>query len=339
MAAFFRMFKHKWVTPPKPTTEDYSGRIIIVTGATSGIGKEAVYKFAALGATKVIIAARDLKKGETTKAELSTRLGRSDQLEVWELDMMSYDSVVAFAERAHELEHLDIAILNAGLRRSSYHVGEQGWEEDLQVNTLSSVLLSILLLPKLKQSRHYTGKTPILEVVNSGVHQSAVVPTEVRQEPNILEYYNNRKNFKEGSQYKYTKVFLMYATNRLASEISSADIIITSICPGAVLSDLGRDHFFPGVFILAAVLVFLLMKSPSEGANMILSGTTQGEAVHGRFWQHDKIQPVPLAIAGTEMKELGSRIWDEIIEALKKDVPAFSKKLGAALPKYEEGVL
>jgi hypothetical protein len=83
--------------------------------------------------------------------------------------------------------------------------------------------------------------------------------------------------------------------------------------------------------VLAGLLVFLFMKSPSQGANAILSGTTQGEAVHGRFWKDDRIVPVPLAVAGSEMKELGSRIWDEIVEALKKDVPGFAKHVDAAL--------
>jgi NAD(P)-dependent dehydrogenase (short-subunit alcohol dehydrogenase family) len=330
MAELIRIIRNKWITPPMPTTESYSGRIVIVTGATAGLGKEAAYKFAALGASKVIIAARDLKKGASTKDELAKRLGRDDQLEVWELDMMSYDSVVAFAQLAQGLEHVDIAILNAGTRRSKYHTTDKGWEEDLQVNTLSSVLLAVLLLPKLKQSKSYTGKTPILQFVNSGLHRKAVVPIEVRQEANILEHYNKRENFKEGSQYKYTKVFLMYAANKLASEVSSADVIITSICPGVVRSDLGRDHYFPGVYIVAALLVFLFMKSPSQGADSVLSGTTQGESVHGRFWKDDQIQPVPLAIAGTEMKELGSRIWDEIVGTLKKEVPEFSKALDAA---------
>ncbi|KAJ4318639.1 hypothetical protein N0V94_004344 [Neodidymelliopsis sp. IMI 364377] len=331
LADLSNMFQHKWLAPPKPTTEDYTGRTIIVTGATSGIGKEAVYKFAALGASQVIIAARSTTKGEATKSELLGRLSRKDQLEVWELDMMSYDSVVRFAERASQLEHLDIVILNAGLHRSSYHVGEQGWEEDLQVNTLSSVLLGVLLLPKLKQSKAYTGKVPVLQYVNSGLHRSAVVSTEVRQEPSILEHYNKREHFKEVSQYKYSKVFLMYAANKLASEVSSEEVIITSICPGAVNSDLGRDHFFPGFHIVAGVVIFLLLKSPSQGADTILSGTTQGEAVHGRFWKDDQIEPVPLAVAGGEMKELGSRVWDEIVESLKKDVPHFSRALDAAL--------
>jgi NAD(P)-dependent dehydrogenase (short-subunit alcohol dehydrogenase family) len=331
MAVFIRIFKNKWITPPKPVNEDYSGRNIIVTGATSGIGKEAAFKFASLGASKVIVAARDLKKGETTKTALEARLGRKDQLEVWELDMQSYDSVVAFAKRAEELEHLDIAVLNAGIRRVPFGVSQHGWEEDLQTNTLSTVLLGILLLPKLKESKQFTGKIPVLEFVNSGMHQSAVVPPEVRNSPILLEYYNRRENFKEGNQYKFSKLFLMYATNKLASEVSSKDVIITSICPGMVRTDLGRDRYFPGIFILAAAFLFLFIRSPSQGANMILSGTTQGESVHGRFWQHDKIQPVPLAVAGNEMKELALRIWGEIVDALERDVPGFSQSLQAAL--------
>jgi NAD(P)-dependent dehydrogenase (short-subunit alcohol dehydrogenase family) len=333
MAAFVRIFKNKWITPPKPVDEDYSGRNIIVTGATSGIGKEAVFKFASLGASKVIIAARDLKKGETTKAALEARLGTQNQLEVWELNMMSYDSVVAFAKRAEGLEHLDIAILNAGIRRVPFVLSEHGWEEDLQTNTLSTVLLAVLLLPKLKESKQFTTKIPVLEFVNSGLHQSAVVPPEIRNSPILSEFYNQRENFKEGNQYKFSKVFLMYATNKLASEISSDDVVITSICPGMVRTDLGRDRYFPGVFVLAAVFLFLFVRSPSQGANTILSGTTQGESVHGRFWQHDKMQPVPPAVAGPEMKELALNIWGEIVDALERDVPGFADSLGVALNK------
>ena len=232
MAAMFRVFKNKWITPPKEVHEDFTGRIIIVTGSTSGIGKEAVSKFAKLGAAKVIMTARDMKKGESIKVSLEARLGRKDQLEVWELDMMSYDSVQAFAQRASELDHLDIAILNAGTRRTQFRQSEYGWEEDLQVNTLSTTLLAFLLLPKLKESRQRTGKMSILEFVNSGLHQSAVVAPEVLQKPSVLGHYNRPENFKEGRQYSFSKTFLMYATKRLTDEVFSGDVIITSICPG-----------------------------------------------------------------------------------------------------------
>jgi NAD(P)-dependent dehydrogenase (short-subunit alcohol dehydrogenase family) len=327
MAELVRMFKTRWFAPPKPVTESYEGRNVIVTGATSGIGPEAVFKFAALNASKVIIAARDVKKGELTKDAIAKRLGRSDQLEVWELDMSSYDSVVAFAKRAETLDRLDIAILNAGCQRGTRVESKHGWEEDLQVNTLSNALLAILLLPKLKASRASSKHIPVLEFVNSGLHRRALVTPEIQSESNIVAWYNRPENFGDFSQYRNTKLLLMYATNQLAEQVSSGDVIITSICPGFVASNLGRDYFFPGVSVAMFILKQLIALSPDVGANTILSGTTQGEKLHGRFWKSDVIQPISPNVAGEDNKKLGLRIWNEIVDALSKDVPELMQAL------------
>jgi NAD(P)-dependent dehydrogenase (short-subunit alcohol dehydrogenase family) len=317
MAAMYQVFKNKWVTPPKPVDEDYSGRNVLVTGATSGIGVEAVYKFMALGASKVIMTARDMKKGQSVKAGLEARLQNKGRLEVWELDMMSYDSVHAFAQRASELDHLDIVVLNAGTRRTTFIKTSYGWEEDLQVNTLSTTLLALLLLPKLKESKQHTGKIPILEFVNSGLFQNAVVPPKVRDEVSILAHYNKKEQFSENNQYKFSKVFLMYTTSYLADHTSSEDVIITSICPGWVYTNLGRDHFFPGVYFVAYFFILLFMRTPAQGSNMILSGTTQGRKLHNRFWRHDQIQSIPPSLKGGAMQDLGKRVFEEIVMALE----------------------
>jgi len=321
------MFKTRWINPPKPVTESYEGRNVIVTGATSGIGLEAAYKFAALGASKVIIAARDLNKGESTRKSIAHRLGRSDQLEVWELELSSYDSVVAFAKRAETLDHLDIAILNAGVQRTHRVESQHGWEEDLQVNTLSSTLLGILLLPKLKASRASSQHIPVLEFVNSGLHRGANVTPEIHSESSIIEWYNRPENFGGFPQYRNTKFLLMCATNQLAEAVSSGEVIVTSICPGIVMTGLGRDRFFPGVQVFMFILQKIIALSPDVGANPILSGTTQGEKVHGRFWKSDQVQPVSSNLAGEENRELSLRIWNEIVAALEKDVPAVTEAL------------
>ncbi|KAF2873059.1 short-chain dehydrogenase/reductase family protein-like protein [Massariosphaeria phaeospora] len=325
MASLISALKHKWLSPPKEVQESYAGRNVIVTGATAGIGYEAVEKFAALGASKVIIAARDLRKGDATKAAIEGRVGKNDQLEVWELNMGSYESVVAFAMRAHALDHLDIAILNAGVRKYSFMPSEYGWEEDLQVNTLSSVLLGILLLPKLKESKQINGKIPILEFVNSGLHQNAIVDAETRKAPSILQAYNTPERFNDNTQYCMSKVFLMYATNQLAKSVSSGDVIVTSVCPGWVATDLAREYQFFGRDIVFALVSFSIMRSPSQAANTILSGTTQGEQLHGRFWQHDEIQPISPSVAGEENIKFGLRVWNEIVETLIEGVPVVTK--------------
>ncbi|OAG07043.1 uncharacterized protein CC84DRAFT_1089231 [Paraphaeosphaeria sporulosa] len=321
-AGFVRAFRHRWIAPPQETTESYEGRIVIVTGASSGIGREAAAKFAQLGASKVILTARDLKKGEKAKEDIMTRIGQTDRLEVWELDMDSYDSITAFAQKANNLDHLDVVVLNAGIHRGKFEPTRYGWEEDLQVNSLSSTLLAILLLPKLKAPRHPSRKIPILEFVNSGAHQFAIVSKEVQEQDSVLECYNKTEQFNAWRQYSVTKLFQMYAMTMLAERVSSGDVIITSVCPGPVSSDIGRDYTakYPTISaFFMFILGYLFFHIPSTGANPVLSGTTQGEALHGRFWKYDTIMPVAPTLKGEENKQLRQRVCEEMLQALEKD--------------------
>lgn len=322
IAGFVRAFRHRWITPPKATTESFEGRIVIVTGASTGLGREAALKFAASGALKVILTARDLRKGEAAKNEIQARIGRKDQLEVWELDMNSYDSIVAFSRRAGELDHLDVVVLNAGVHRKDFGITQYGWEEDIQVNSLSTTLLAILLLPKLKASKRPSSKIPVLEFVNSGAHQFASISKETQDQPKILGYYNQQEHFKPWRQYSVTKLFQMYAMTRLAKEVSSGDVIITAVCPGPVTSDIGRDYSsqHPTLAAVATwILGWLFFHTPEVGANTLVSGVCQNEMLHGRFWKYDTIMPVAPTLSGEENRKLGQRGWEEMLEALEKD--------------------
>lgn len=326
MAALFRIIYHKWV-PLQVVTESYAGTTVIVTGATSGIGLEVAIKFASLGADKVIMTARDLKKGERVKADIERQVGRKNQLELWELDMNSYDSIVAFAQRANGLEHLDIAVLNAGLHNATFKQSKLGFEEDIQVNAISTVLLAVLLLPKLKQSPRPNGKIPVLEFVNSGLHQSLQLRQHAAADPKILDFYNKPDGFTPSHYYSASKLFLMYATNHLAKVTSSGDVIITSVCPGMVATDLARDYKMPGVAIGLWLMRIILQRNPEQGARTLISGTTLGERSHGRFWQHDKIQPIGKSLTGEANKITGLRVWKEIVEILSEKVPTFKEAL------------
>ena len=81
------------------------------------------------------------------------------------------------------------------------------------------------------------------------------------------------------------------------------------------------------------MFVLVFMRTPSQGANTILSVLAQGERVHGRFYQHDQIQPVAPSLAGPEMRALGLRIWGEVVEALGRDVAELDTALGAVVSR------
>jgi len=330
MAVMLKMWKAKWLTSLTEPTASFAGKNVIVTGANSGLGFEAAVKFSALDASKLILAVRDLKKGEAAKSAIEARTGKKNQIEVWELDMGSYESIQAFAEQTKQLDHVDVAVLNAGINKASHSLSKYGWEETIQINTISTVLLAILLLPKLKETRQITGQPPVIEFTGSGLHERVKLRQEARSASNILKVYNTPEAFGI-DQYPISKLFLRFATNKLASKISSNDVIISTVCPGAVATGLTREY--RGIILRSALFLFEkgFQRKPEEGAKELVTGTLQGESMHGAFWNEDIIKPLGPSLVGEENEKAAEQVWSDIIDALAKDVPAINGLVQALL--------
>ncbi|KAK5629538.1 hypothetical protein RRF57_005253 [Xylaria bambusicola] len=150
--------------------DDLVGKTAIVTGSSSGIGLECARQLLARGLSKLILAVRDEKKGAIARDDLASGWDlKPGAIEVWHLDYSSYDSITSFADRAKVLETLDIVVLNAGIYRIPRVILPTGHEEDIQVNYLSTALLTILLLPILDVKKHPGTKPGRLTVVSSSV--------------------------------------------------------------------------------------------------------------------------------------------------------------------------
>jgi len=142
----------KWTAADIP---DQSGRIAVVTGANSGIGKEAARELARRGA-QVVIAARNLEKGRDAVTEIGGSGVRVEQL-----DLADLDSVRTFAERFDG--PLDLLINNAGVMAPPRRLTKDGFESQLGTNHLGHFALTGLLLPRLlqvPQSRVVTVSSP-----------------------------------------------------------------------------------------------------------------------------------------------------------------------------------
>lgn len=230
MAFLYKIFRNKLVPPTDPSTS-FDHKTILITGASpSGLGFAAAEKFALKGAARLILAVRDQRKGSQAKTAIEQTLrarGGKQQcsIEVWPLDMGDYGSIRAFAERAStELQRLDVAVLNAGVHHTSYTRGRYGWEADLQVNALSTTLLALLLLPKLRETGKLSGETPTLEVVSSGLHYVTKLSEEQKanDDVNLLEEFNRPEGFVANRQYGRSKLMLMYAVDAL-TELATGD--------------------------------------------------------------------------------------------------------------------
>jgi len=115
--------RSQFTTLPYPT-HDFSSQTIIITGANVGLGLEAARHFVRLNAARVILACRSLEKGEAARLDIETTTGRKGVLEVWQVDLTSYDSVKEFCKKVRSLDRLDAVIENAGLATPTFELVE-----------------------------------------------------------------------------------------------------------------------------------------------------------------------------------------------------------------------
>jgi len=134
------------------------------------MGLEAARHFVRLDAAKVILAVRNLEKGEVAKKSIINSEKKPDSVvEVWELNLSSYASVIAFADRAKGLDRLDVVVENAGIYMYDFVMAENN-ESTITVNNISTFLLGILLLPKLRKTSVAHEKECVLTFTGSFVH-------------------------------------------------------------------------------------------------------------------------------------------------------------------------
>ena len=168
------LYRQLFIMPSYPT-QDFTSQTIIVTGSNTGLGLEAARHLVRLNAARVILAVRTLSKGEAAKASIEASTGRKGVVEVWQLDMASYDSVREFAKRAQGLDRLDCVLENAGILTQKFvKVGED--ESILTVNTVNTLLLGLLLLPKLRETARRWNVLPRISIVVSDMHFIAKFP-------------------------------------------------------------------------------------------------------------------------------------------------------------------
>ncbi len=276
--------------PPQDPVTSFAGKIILITGANAGLGIEAATKFVALGASSLIMGVRNMDKGNHAKEIIEQRTNRNDVIKVFQVDMSRFDSVKAFADRVNaEVEKLDVVELNAGMIDKEYSVSPEGWEQTLQVNVLSTALLALLLLPKLRASK--TGNEPThLTIVSSGTH-TRMREEHFRTDGNLMEWLNRKEDYNGQKQYGISKLLVEWITKELAAMTTepsgNVPVIVNSLCPGFCKSELGRSYNSWFEWMVMKTILGLFGRSSEEGSRTLVSGTTQGVESHGKFWKDD----------------------------------------------------
>ncbi|KAI3322945.1 short-chain dehydrogenase/reductase [Xylariaceae sp. AK1471] len=305
--------KLRWAVkhPPSDPKISFAGKTVLVTGANTGLGFEAAVKYAALGASRLILAVRTAAKGEDAKTRIVQRTGcDSNIITVLTVDLTSFDSVQAFIVNLKKIVNkLDIALLNAGLGNPSYEKSPSGWEMAVQVNVLSTALMGVLLLPLLR-----SGTKPHLTFVNSSGHD--LVKREwIDQSGSLLKVANKEEGWDATRSYSMVKLLgmsVMQAIARAINAPSQKEIVVNAVCPGLCKTDLGRN-FGLASRVMASVFTYMYARTAEQGARSLVSATALGPESHGRFWHLDVLYPIgDLAKDKEFMKEAWVEIWDVI---------------------------
>ncbi|CAJ2505666.1 Uu.00g130600.m01.CDS01 [Anthostomella pinea] len=289
-------FKRQLFEYPPATSSrdaDLSDKTAIVTGANQGIGLEIARQLLDLGLSKLIVAVRDVAKGQAATQQLTR--GRQlppDAIEVWELDMLAYESITSFAQRASQLRRLDIVVLNAGIYRLSMNINlSTGHEEDIQTNYLSLVLLLILLLPTLKASNTMASPGKVTFVSSDTASETKFK----ERDANPLLPALDDKTAKWDAQERYGtskllgQLFLTEITKRIPPSVA----IINGACPGLChSSSLARDAQDSMLKYPLSIFFRLFGRAPSTGARVIVNAAAkQGELSHGHVIDGCKLRP------------------------------------------------
>lgn len=198
MVFLFSFLRSHWAVKLPVPTKSFAGQTIIVTGSNTGLGLEAARHFVRLDAAKVILAVRSLDKGNQAKESIEKSTGRPGIAEVWELDLASYASVKAFASRVQSLERLDVVVENAGVLTQKFVMAEDN-EITITVNVVSTFLLALLLLPKLRETSTKFDKDVVLTFTGSFVHY--ITPFPERKAKSILEETANKSRARLWDRY------------------------------------------------------------------------------------------------------------------------------------------
>ena len=265
---------------------------IVITGPTAGIGRASALSLARDGADLTLLC-RNLEKGEALANEIVAAGGTKPT--VIEMEMASLDSVRAGAESVQQLaKPIDVLLNNAGVINSHRRVTVDGFEETLAVNHFAPFLLTGLLLPAVLEA------TPGARIVNvaSGAHHF------VRGMQ--FEDIQSERNYKAFDVYGRSKLANILFTRSLAKRLEGAGVTVNCLHPGAVATDIGKQH---GEWV-AKVLHSILkpfFRSPLKGAetSLYLCSSDDVAGISGAYFDNCKVkQPKPWAEDDTAAEKL-----------------------------------
>lgn len=269
------------------------GKVVLITGASSGIGKASAMGLARMGASLVLIC-RNEEKGEAARGEIVKATGNFS-IELLLADLLKQKEVRRVAaEFKTNHPRLDVLINNAGASFVGYAETEDGIERTMAINYFTPFLLTNLLLDTLK----------------GGISSRVVNVTSSEHNAGNLDLDNigrDRRMGRVGAEaYRRSKLAVVLFTYELARRLQGTGVTATCVNPGAVRTNIWSNV---GAYTLLFRLFSVFMQSPEKGAegSIFLASSPEVGGVTGKYF--DKKVPRRSSEA-TYDELLAKKLWD-----------------------------
>lgn len=284
-----------------------SEKIVLITGATSGIGKAAALALAEQG-RQVIIHGRNAEKVRQAREELAGKTG-NPKIDTLVADLSVLEEVRQMADVfKRKYRRLDVLINNAGgIMHNARELTNEGHERTIALNLLSPFLLTNLLMSHLKQS----AQGRIINVSSSSHRLDAkLYPGDLQ----LKDHYSPRL------AYGNAKLFLIWVTQYLAARLQKGgeSITVNAMHPGAVATNFGVESDLGVLLKVFAKLARPFFRSVEQGADTLIYLATAGEVAHksGLYYVDRKPAKVSMKYYSPEAEKL---IWDYCVEVTGTD--------------------
>jgi NAD(P)-dependent dehydrogenase (short-subunit alcohol dehydrogenase family) len=331
---FLKFIQDQWwkVTPVEHV--DLTGKTVVVIGANVGLGFEAAKHFASMNPKRLVLGCRNQEKGQAALEAIQATGFTNAELSL--VDLAQFASVSTFADAfIRDNAQIDILVYNAAVLMHHYSPSKDGWEESIQVNHLSAMLLTTLLFPcLLKAVSSGTSPNPRVVIVSSEAHFWAKFTKAEVESDKILQKISDKSHCTSQvmhERYPLSKLLNVFFVRELTKRLpANSPVIVAAVNPGFCKSQLGRN-LSPVYRMVGKMIQALLARTTEEGSRQLVWAAVGGVGrefeLRGGYVNMANLEEVSDYALSDEGAAVQTRLWDESVEILSGVEPKFESTL------------